>query len=199
MHPLWGRCWALANCIGDRAAPYPSPMRRRSGRGQQPLLTDGKVGQRRKAAISSSFPGSPSGVLVCKTWGFPTPIWSPEVFVKLRVGPALLNYLGYRRRIKHFQHWGDSGWKNKVPPFEGPWAMGGITWEVRPLTVLLPTPCHTLACLWAFYLEYFFSLVFSRSKFSFPLGCTFKAMALIPIYPDTYPAPSQDLTLNNTQ
>lgn len=26
----------------------------------------------------------------------------------------------------------------------------GVTWEVGPLTVLLPAPCHIVACLWTF-------------------------------------------------
>lgn len=32
----------------------------------------------------------------------PIPIWSPEIFIKLRIGPTLLNYLGNRERINIF-------------------------------------------------------------------------------------------------
>lgn len=114
MHPLWGRRWALANYRGDRAATYPSPMRGGSGRGQWPLLTDGKVGQRRKAAVSE--------VLVCEVP--PTPIWSPEVFVKPRIGPTLLSYLGNRGRMNIFSTEERVDERVRYPLLEWPWAVG---------------------------------------------------------------------------
>ena len=73
--------------------------------------------------------------------------------------------------------------------------MGGTAWATV-LLVLLPAPHPTLARLWAFYLGYFSSLIFPRSKF-FRLGCTFESY--IPIYPYTYPGRSQDPILSNTQ
>lgn len=51
-----------------------------------------------------------------------------------------------------------------------------------------PATQHVAPC--SFHPEYFPFLVFSRSKVSFPLGCTFQVMAFIPVYPYTYPAPN---------
>lgn len=77
---------------------------REEGRGssQGPLLTDGKVGQRRKAAVSQCLQAYRLRFWFVRPEDSLTPVWSPEVFVKLRVGPALVNHLGNGGRITIF-------------------------------------------------------------------------------------------------